>query len=131
MQSITFFFVFVITFGLGSHTQQTLSIPHHHHSQNQHDPLCNTLCLLSRFFFSFPPLPVDKGQEKTTYREGLVDDNTVGDQGTEEGTRVPVGTGLGVESSPVRDVESCADEHREMAQPPNELGTLLIHGRAR
>lgn len=79
-------------------------------------------------FFSFPPLPVDKGQEKTTYREGLVDDNTVGDQGTEEGTRVPVGTGLGVESSPVRDVESCADEHREMAQPPNELGTLLIHG---
>lgn len=40
-----------------------------------------------------------------------------------------MGTGLGVESSPVGDVESCADEHREMAQPPNELGTLLIHGR--
>lgn len=64
---------------------------------------------------------------KNTYRKGLVDDDTIADQGAEEGARVPVSTGLGVESRPVRDVESCAEEHREMAQPPNELGTLLIH----
>lgn len=57
-------------------------------------------------------------------RERLVDNNTVADQGSEEGTRVPVGTSVGVESCPVRDVESCAEEHHQMAQPPNELGTL-------
>ena len=64
-------------------------------------------------------------EAKTYGRQGLVDDNTVTDEGTKEGACVPVGSGFVVEGSPVREVQGSADQHCDVTQPPDELRSLF------
>ena len=61
---------------------------------------------------------------KTYGRQRLVDDDTVTDKSSKEGARVPVGASFVVEGEPVWEVEGSADQHSDVTQPPDELGSL-------
>jgi hypothetical protein len=87
----------------------------------------------SSFFFLLLLLLLVSSWEdkKTTYsRQGLVDDNTVTDKGSKEGTRVPMGTLLVAKCSPVGEVKGSANQHRDVTQPPDELRSLSSFSRS-